>query len=326
MTTPSLYLSVLEWAGCALGLLGAFVLATNTSFSRYGWVSFLLANFAVIGFARGIRANGLMVQQIGFMGTSLLGLYRAFGPFPHLTEKRRILWHAAVDRPATFYAYLNLSNGRRRWNSLLLLTLVGLASWAGFADAATSWMWRTTLRLVSSGLLTSTFKSPYVQVSRIWTALCFAVCTALFVQVLRITRHSFEPANDIVAIADAHGECSIHLGRKSKEKTTRMIEAELSVLLREIAAKGVHRVVLHSPLFTHSQWTTKRLPNVLAVAGLAHVQLHECEAPLALHTSWAYAMFIQRQLTRAQRAKRSRTLCWSRGRIVAPRVTLTLHG
>jgi FtsH-binding integral membrane protein len=77
-STQSFRLKVLEWAGCALGLIGAFVLATNTSFSRYGWIAFLLANFAVIGFARGIRANGLLVQQLGFMATSLIGLYRAF--------------------------------------------------------------------------------------------------------------------------------------------------------------------------------------------------------------------------------------------------------
>ena len=71
----------LEWSGCILGLGGAAVLATNTSASRYGWIAFLMANFAVIGFARMIRAHGLLVQQCGFMLTSLLGIYRAF--FPH---------------------------------------------------------------------------------------------------------------------------------------------------------------------------------------------------------------------------------------------------
>ena len=38
------------------------------------------ANFAVIAFARRIRANGLLVQQLGFFATSSLGLYRAFWP------------------------------------------------------------------------------------------------------------------------------------------------------------------------------------------------------------------------------------------------------
>jgi drug/metabolite transporter (DMT)-like permease len=84
MNTPSTEaarrLRALEWAGCALGLLGAFLVATNTSLSRYGWIAFMAANFAVIGFARGIRANGLLVQQLGFMVTSILGLVRAFWP------------------------------------------------------------------------------------------------------------------------------------------------------------------------------------------------------------------------------------------------------
>ena len=78
----TLRLRALEWSGCGLGLAGAFLLATNTSVSRYGWIAFLAANFAVIAFARTIRAHGLLVQQCGFMLTSLLGIYRAF--WPHL--------------------------------------------------------------------------------------------------------------------------------------------------------------------------------------------------------------------------------------------------
>lgn len=69
-------LQVFEWTGTVLGLLGAFLLATNSRISRYGWVAFLVANFAMIGFAVGIHANGLLLQQVGFMATSLLGLYR----------------------------------------------------------------------------------------------------------------------------------------------------------------------------------------------------------------------------------------------------------
>lgn len=42
-------IDALEIAGTVMGLLGAFLLATHTSFSRYGWLAFLLANFALIG-------------------------------------------------------------------------------------------------------------------------------------------------------------------------------------------------------------------------------------------------------------------------------------
>ncbi len=67
----------LEWAGSITGLIGAFLLATHSRISRYGWIAFFAANVAMIGFAVGIDRYGLLVQQLGFLGTSLLGIYRA---------------------------------------------------------------------------------------------------------------------------------------------------------------------------------------------------------------------------------------------------------
>ena len=67
---------IFEWSGTFLGLLGAFLLATNTRFSRYGWIAFFGANIAMIAFAFRIHADGLRLQQLGFMATSVLGLYR----------------------------------------------------------------------------------------------------------------------------------------------------------------------------------------------------------------------------------------------------------
>lgn len=69
--------TMFEWAGCAAGLLGAFLLATNTRISRYGWVAFAVANVAMIVMATLNDLHGLLLQQLGFMATSLLGLYRA---------------------------------------------------------------------------------------------------------------------------------------------------------------------------------------------------------------------------------------------------------
>jgi len=66
-----------EWASCLFGLAGALLLACNTSFSRFGWIAFLLANVTTIVFAVAIERNGLLLQQCGFVATSLLGLYRA---------------------------------------------------------------------------------------------------------------------------------------------------------------------------------------------------------------------------------------------------------
>ena len=75
---------VLEWTGSLSGLLGAFLLATHSRVSRYGWLAFLSANVAMIAFALGIGRYGLLVQQIGFMATSLLGIYRAGFAFSFL--------------------------------------------------------------------------------------------------------------------------------------------------------------------------------------------------------------------------------------------------
>jgi hypothetical protein len=65
-----------EWSGSLFGLLGALLLASNSRASKYGWVAFLAANCAMIAFAVAIDARGLLLQQIGFMATSLLGIYR----------------------------------------------------------------------------------------------------------------------------------------------------------------------------------------------------------------------------------------------------------
>lgn len=80
----------LEWTGSLLGLAGAFLLASHTRVSRYGWFVFLLANIAMIGFALGIHRYGLLVQQLGFMITSLIGIYRAGFLFPF--SRNRTAW------------------------------------------------------------------------------------------------------------------------------------------------------------------------------------------------------------------------------------------
>jgi hypothetical protein len=66
-----------EWIGALLGLLGAFLLATHSPISRYGWLAFLGANVAMTAFALAIGAHGLLVQQVGFTATTLLGLRRS---------------------------------------------------------------------------------------------------------------------------------------------------------------------------------------------------------------------------------------------------------
>lgn len=66
-----------EWTGALLGLLGAFLLATHSRVSQYGWLAYLGANVAMTAFAASIGAHGLLIQQLGFTVTTLLGLYRS---------------------------------------------------------------------------------------------------------------------------------------------------------------------------------------------------------------------------------------------------------
>lgn len=63
-----------EWSGCALGLLGAFVLALNNRWSQWGWAAFLASNVAWISYAVSMEAYGLLLQQLGFTITSLIGI------------------------------------------------------------------------------------------------------------------------------------------------------------------------------------------------------------------------------------------------------------
>ena len=70
----------LEWTGSLAGLLGSALLATHTRVSRYGWFAYLIANIAMGLFALSGHHYGLLVQQVGFTGTSIFGIYRAFQP------------------------------------------------------------------------------------------------------------------------------------------------------------------------------------------------------------------------------------------------------
>ena len=71
--SPTLH--VLDWCGCSLGLVGAYTLAFRLRISRYGWVSFFIANIAYVFMAGRL---GLLAQQVGFMGSSAIGIYRHF--------------------------------------------------------------------------------------------------------------------------------------------------------------------------------------------------------------------------------------------------------
>lgn len=67
----------MQWIGAISGLAGAYVLAKNTGNSKWGWFGFLGANIFIGAFAYMIGAHALLLQQIGFTFTSLMGVWRA---------------------------------------------------------------------------------------------------------------------------------------------------------------------------------------------------------------------------------------------------------
>lgn len=73
-------MSAIEWTGALLGLLGAALLASKMSWSKFGFVAYLVSNVCWIVYAVKHGAYGLLVMQIGFTITSVIGIYRWFRP------------------------------------------------------------------------------------------------------------------------------------------------------------------------------------------------------------------------------------------------------
>lgn len=73
--SPSRTDAALECVAAVAGLSGAFLLASATPMAAWGWLAFLASNGAWIAFAVRRRLRWLLLQQIGFTGTSILGIY-----------------------------------------------------------------------------------------------------------------------------------------------------------------------------------------------------------------------------------------------------------
>lgn len=70
--------AALHYGGATAGVLGALLLATYTSVSAFGWIAFLVSNLALIGFTRRKDLYGLFIMQLCFLGTTVMGIARAF--------------------------------------------------------------------------------------------------------------------------------------------------------------------------------------------------------------------------------------------------------
>jgi nicotinamide riboside transporter PnuC len=65
-----------QWFGSFSGIAGALLLAMNTKSSPYGWVFFLASNLAWIAFALRTKVKSILLMQLVFLATSVLGAVR----------------------------------------------------------------------------------------------------------------------------------------------------------------------------------------------------------------------------------------------------------
>lgn len=64
----------IEWLGAIGGLVGSALLASNSDFSGYGFIAFLVSNACWLWFGLRTRTWGMVTMQIGFSITSILGI------------------------------------------------------------------------------------------------------------------------------------------------------------------------------------------------------------------------------------------------------------
>ena len=65
-----------EWFGATAGVIGALMLASNTTWSGYGWLAFLASNIAWFAYAAMQGVKSMLLMQLVFATTSLIGIYR----------------------------------------------------------------------------------------------------------------------------------------------------------------------------------------------------------------------------------------------------------
>ncbi|WP_121498180.1 hypothetical protein [Pseudomonas aeruginosa] len=74
-------LEVLEWAGTICGIAGAALIASNVRLSPWGWWLFLASSLILSLYGLLIGAYGIMLLNLCFVMTNLLGLARVFVPY-----------------------------------------------------------------------------------------------------------------------------------------------------------------------------------------------------------------------------------------------------
>lgn len=65
---------IVEWSGSILGMVGAAMLASNSGLAAHGFAAFLLSNLFWIYLGVSKKMWGLVVMQLGFTATSVMGI------------------------------------------------------------------------------------------------------------------------------------------------------------------------------------------------------------------------------------------------------------
>lgn len=69
------WLFFFEWAGCALGVLGAVLVAVKSPHAHWAWVLWLVSNLSWTAYGVGTGQASIALQQGAFSITSMLGLW-----------------------------------------------------------------------------------------------------------------------------------------------------------------------------------------------------------------------------------------------------------
>jgi len=65
----------LEWLGSALALSGAIIFATNSDFTKFGYIPFLLSGVVFLVFGYRKKYQGIITMQLGFILVNIVGIY-----------------------------------------------------------------------------------------------------------------------------------------------------------------------------------------------------------------------------------------------------------
>lgn len=68
-------LAFFEWLGCALGILGAVLVAVKSPHAHWAWVLWLVSNLSWTAYGLGSGQTSIALQQGAFSITSMIGLW-----------------------------------------------------------------------------------------------------------------------------------------------------------------------------------------------------------------------------------------------------------